>query len=231
MKKLLVLVLLIDFSTAIAGEMPRQMLFVNLPDLAQQKLSVSFLNLTKQNNYWQFDVAFRQIYTYEKFYSYKGETEPRFIKPFSSSMGFHLFINAGLKIVKSRKGDADITKYWQPNFCLKFAEEKSLCNNLSFHELDEVQWKKFLNEYYGNYQQCYSFGFELNKGRMKTHKKAITDMYWGIGCKFNYNRFQSMVYWYKESPDFFYHASHINYYPHWTFSPYLNLGIKFGKAL
>ncbi len=120
MKKLLVLVLLIDFSTATAGEMPRQMLFVNLPDLAQQKLSVSFLNRTKQNNYWQFDAAFRQIYTYEKFYSYKGETEPRFIKPFSSSMGFHLFINAGLKIVKSRKGDADITKYWQPNFCLKY---------------------------------------------------------------------------------------------------------------
>jgi hypothetical protein len=61
MKRVLVWILLINFNVAIAGELPRQMLFVNLPDLAQQKLSVSFLNRTKQNNYWQCDAAFRQI--------------------------------------------------------------------------------------------------------------------------------------------------------------------------
>jgi hypothetical protein len=116
-------------------------------------------------------------------------------------------------------------RYWQPIMVLKMAEEKQIVRMVRF--IDNGYYSSYGGRIYNQY---YSAGFELNNGRLKQGKKLITDLYWGVGFKINCLQYDIFNYR-NNSPDFFYHATPVNNSRQWSFSPYINLGIRIGKGI
>lgn len=221
--KILVLVSFISISSY-GLELPKKMLLFNPIDLAQQKLSLSYLKQTKKLNFLQINGNIRAITNYEYMPDYIGNTEPPAgseIQPFSKLYGWHIGAGIGYKLINKHQPKPNKIKYWQPTLSAKFAREDLVFQRFSWNIPRALKF---------NNHQYYAFGLEINNGRITKGKKFFKDFYYGVGVRLIYNKVHNFYYDY--TADVFYNQIYLaKNKTNFTGSVILNLGLKFGKGV